>query len=111
LLSVGFAALRALTAIEKTEVLHNWWGRADWATLKQLTPDQIKDEMVNRFKSELGYKSALPWAIYKQAGSRVLVYYMIHATDHPEAPKLMARAYNDAVQSRGQQMRFPGMGA
>ena len=25
------------------------------------------------------------------------MYYMIHATDHPEAPKLMERAYNQAV--------------
>jgi hypothetical protein len=34
---------------------------------------------------------------------------MIHATDHPEAPKLMARAYNNAVQSRGVQLTLPGM--
>lgn len=25
------------------------------------------------------------------------MYYMIHATDHPEAPKLMSRAYNSTV--------------
>ena len=25
------------------------------------------------------------------------MYYMIHATDHPEAPKLMRRAYHRAV--------------
>jgi three-Cys-motif partner protein len=100
---------RAITAIEKTEVLRNWWGRDDWEVLKDFTPDQIKDELVKRLKSELGYKSALPWAIYKRAGSRVLVYYMIHATDHPEAPKLMARAYNDAVQPRGHQLSFPGI--
>jgi hypothetical protein len=26
------------------------------------------------------------------------MYYMIHATDHPEAPKLMNRAYELTVQ-------------
>jgi hypothetical protein len=26
------------------------------------------------------------------------MYYMIHATDHPAAPKLMTYAYNNAVQ-------------
>jgi hypothetical protein len=26
------------------------------------------------------------------------MYYMIHATDHPEAPKLMERVYNKALQ-------------
>jgi hypothetical protein len=25
------------------------------------------------------------------------MYYMIHATDHPEVPKLMTSAYNNAV--------------
>ena len=25
------------------------------------------------------------------------MYYMIHATDHPEAPKFMSRAYRRAV--------------
>ena len=25
------------------------------------------------------------------------MYYMIHASDHPEAPILMSRAYNNAV--------------
>ncbi len=29
-------------------------------------------------------------------GGRVM-YYMIHATDHPEAPKFMSRAYRRAV--------------
>jgi len=28
------------------------------------------------------------------------MYYMIHATDHPEAPKLMNRAYYKAVEPR-----------
>ena len=27
------------------------------------------------------------------------MYHMIHATDHPEAPKLMARAYKKATGS------------
>jgi hypothetical protein len=27
------------------------------------------------------------------------MYYMIHATDHPEAPTLMRRAYENAVQA------------
>ena len=25
------------------------------------------------------------------------MYYMIHASDHPEAPKLMSRAYRQAI--------------
>jgi hypothetical protein len=29
------------------------------------------------------------------------MYYMIHATDHPEAPTLMSRAYRQAVHPLG----------
>jgi hypothetical protein len=28
------------------------------------------------------------------------MYYMIHATDHPEAPHLMSRAYEKAIQPK-----------
>lgn len=101
---------RALCAVQKPHVLKNWWGRDDWSNLKNLQPAQIKDEFVNRFKTELGYKWAFPWPIYKQAGSELIVYYMIHATDHPEAPKLMARAYNNALSPpREKQLCFLGM--
>jgi len=30
-----------------------------------------------------------------------VLYYMIHASDYPEAPKLMERAYTDTVWSQG----------
>ena len=100
---------RALKAVQNETLLENWWGRTDWPMLKDLSPDQIKSELVNRFKNELNYKSVLAWPIYKQCGSKLIVYFMIHATDHAEAPKLMARAYNDAVLPRGKQLCFPGM--
>ena len=100
---------RALTAVQKDILLQHWWGRDDWAKLKAATPDEIKCEFVKRFKDELGYKSALAWPIYKQEGSDLIVYFMIHATDHAEAPKLMGRAYNNTVQQRGEQIVIPGM--
>ena len=100
---------RALTAVQDEAILREWWGRDDWSVLKTLSPEQIKCALVERFKTELGYKSVLAWPIYKQLGSKLIVYFMIHATDHSEAPKLTARAYNDAVQPRGEQLFFPGM--
>ncbi|MFQ5696473.1 MAG: hypothetical protein ACE5HB_10830, partial [Terriglobia bacterium] len=49
-------------------------------------------------KNELHYQSVKPWPIYgRQHGGRVM-YYMIHASDHPEAPAQMSRAYELAVQ-------------
>jgi hypothetical protein len=49
---------------------------------------------VDRFKG-LRYKSVMPWPIYGTEGT--VMYYMVHATDHPEAPGLMRRAYKTAV--------------
>jgi len=52
----------------------------------------------------------MAWPIYRQEGSKLIVYFMIHATDHSEAPKLMGRSYNNTVQTRGEpQMVIPGM--
>lgn len=96
-LAVGWLH-RSLSAVRNETLLEQWWGRNDWTQLKDMTASQIKDEIVRRFKAELGYQSAKAWPIYKRRGSEHIVYYMIHATDHPEAPKLMSRAYNQAVQ-------------
>ena len=91
---------RALSAVKNSRLLKSWWGRSDWAQLKAWPTDQIRDTLIGRFKSELGYKYALPYPIFEAVGSANIVYYMIHATDHDEAPKLMTRAYNKAIQPR-----------
>jgi hypothetical protein len=54
----------------------------------------LRDLVVQRFKEELGYQSVKGWPIYKTQEERRTMYYLIHATDHPEAPFLMYRAYN-----------------
>jgi hypothetical protein len=74
-----------------------WWGRDDWAELRKLDAWGRAFLLCKRFREELGYKSAKPWPIYEKASGGKIMYFMIHATDHPEAPKLMARAYNRAV--------------
>jgi len=75
-----------------------WWGRTDWTSLLAMTAWGRAHAFVQRFQNELGYTSVKPWPIYASEGERGrLMYHMIHATDHPEAPKLMARAYESAV--------------
>jgi len=54
--------------------------------------------MASRFEDELGYWAAMAWPIYaRKAGGGPIMYHMIHATDHPEGPKQMRRAYAAAV--------------
>jgi hypothetical protein len=75
-----------------------WWGRDDWEILWDLKADQRRDLIVSRIKQEFGYKSVKPWPIYeKKGGGGAIMYYMIHATDHPRAPDLMRLAYTKAV--------------
>lgn len=82
----------------KSEVKPNlWWGRDDWKVVSDARGPARAALFSERFKSELGYASAKAWPIYEREGGGKTMYYMIHATDHPEAPELMARAYNKTV--------------
>jgi three-Cys-motif partner protein len=91
---------RALAAQQDDQVLQDWWGRGDWARLRDMTSKQILDGVVERLKNELGYKSVKPWPIFERQNSGNIMYYMVHATDHPEAPGLMSRAYDRAIQPK-----------
>lgn len=79
------------------EKITKWWGNSDWPRLATMASIDRAEELCARFRKELGYYSAKPWPIYeREAGGRIM-YFMIHATDHPEAPMLMSRAYSRAV--------------
>lgn len=76
----------------------DWWGRDDWPVLKGATQQQICDLVRTRFINELGYRHAIPFPIWeREGGEGSIMYYMIHATDHPAAPGLMWRAYDQAI--------------
>jgi three-Cys-motif partner protein len=92
----GWWYRRAVTAVKRDSVLENCWGRSDWPDLRKKQLLSVKDEMVARFKSELGYASAKAWPILDKSGRDM--YFMIHVTDYLDAPGLMERAYSEAVQ-------------
>jgi three-Cys-motif partner protein len=88
---------RALSAVKNSEKVEAWWGRGDWKELRGMAPVDRALAFARRFRDELGYWSAAPWPIHKKKGGGPVMYYLIHATDHPEAPKLMRRAYDRAA--------------
>jgi three-Cys-motif partner protein len=88
---------RALAAVKNAERVEAWWGRGDWKELRAMAPVDRALALARRFRDELGYWSAEPWPIHKKKGGGPVMYYLIHATDHPEAPKLMRRAYDRAA--------------
>ena len=78
-------------------VLERWWGRNDWADVGKMSREKRCEALVERLKVGLKYKSVKAWPIFERRGGGSVMYYMIHATDHPEAPRLMSRAYRKCV--------------
>ena len=89
---------RALAATKDADKLERWWGGNDWEQLTELGSWRRAELVSDRIQREFGYASVVPWAIYDKTGGRRIMYFMIHATDHPAAPALMARAYDKAVE-------------
>jgi three-Cys-motif partner protein len=90
---------RAFSGLKDLTIAERWWGSPDWHKLKGLHQEERANLFCERFRQELGYKFAYPFPIYDRFGTRGrrVMYHMIHATDHPDAPHLMARAYRKAT--------------
>jgi hypothetical protein len=84
--------------IDKDEALKKWWGDSSWPELMKRQGAVRAQYVCDRFKSELKYKHVYPFPIYEKPdkGGRIM-YYMIHTSDHDEAPLLMNRAYGKAL--------------
>ena len=87
---------RAFSAVGD-EKLEPWWGRSDFMQLKVLKNMERVHLLCERFRNELQYTPVKPWPIYERSDGGPVMFYMVHATDHPAAPGLMSRAYRDAV--------------
>ncbi len=87
---------RSLSGQKDLDRLAQWWGRDGLKTAKM---DKYKraDVVAERFTTEFGYEHVMPWPIFKKQSGGTVMYFMIHATDHPQAPDLMSRAYRNTV--------------
>lgn len=91
---------RALAATKDADRLAAWWGRDDWSVLRGMKGHDRAARVAGRMR-ELGYASVKPWEIrQREEGGGSVMYFMIHATDHPEAPKLMDRAYRRVLKPK-----------
>ncbi|WP_342592280.1 three-Cys-motif partner protein TcmP [Oceaniglobus trochenteri] len=81
----------------RTTQLDKWWGGDTWRSLVELTQQDLALHVANRFIKELGYSYVKPYPILQRDGEKKVAFYLIHASDHPDAPKLMGRAYLDVV--------------
>lgn len=81
----------------RIEEINKWWGSNDWQFLTELSQTEQVNEMAGRFLNELGYKHVTAYPIMQDELGKKKSFYLIHASDHPEAPKLMTRAYSQIV--------------
>jgi three-Cys-motif partner protein len=88
---------RSLSGLKDGSTAEIWWGKSDWDRLRKMTIHECAAAFCDRFKKDLGYAYAHPWPIYERQGTTRVMYHMVHASDHPEAPNLMARAYRRAT--------------
>lgn len=87
-------ALMASTSPEGRATVTSWWGQDDWERLIRMPGWERAELFVERFRSELGYVYVTSYPILDDDGR--IMFFMIHATDHPEATDLMGRAYTKA---------------
>ena len=86
---------RAFSGLRDEERGRAWWGSDAWQDVIRMSRPQRAEELKRRFRQELGYQYSEAFPIHGVEGKDIRVmYYMIHASDHPEALKLMRRAYD-----------------
>lgn len=90
-------SLAASARPEKLDEIERWWGGKDWDILRSCTGFKRAEIFIDRFQTELEYRFVHAYPIKerdpKTGGEGRTMYYMIHCSDHPEAPKFMNRAY------------------
>jgi three-Cys-motif partner protein len=86
---------RAFSGVKHREKMDAWWGKSGWEDLPAKSSQDIADIVRTRMQTELGYQFSAAYPIYDK--HKRVTYYMIHASDHDEAPALMVRAHAKAV--------------
>ncbi len=103
--------MRSVYSLNSSRKLDDWWGRSDHGSFLRLPSFHRALELAGRFEDELGYAYAKPYSIHEKGPRSRTMYYMIHATDHPRAPRLMSDAYRHISAKRsngGEQLDLIG---
>jgi three-Cys-motif partner protein len=98
---------RAFSGIRNNEKMVRWWGSPHWRHLTKMASYDIAEEVRRRFNLELKYKHVAAYPIFESKENNKVMYYMIHASDHEEAPALMVRAHRSAVRAIERSAQIP----
>lgn len=91
---------RAWASTKDKRRLTQWWGNDQYEGFRQLSSIERAHALCKRFQDELGYAYSIPFSIHEKGEGSRTMYYMIHASDHPDACALMSRAYQQVQQGR-----------
>lgn len=91
---------RAISGIRNKDKMLRWWGRSDWPKLIKMRSYDIAELVRKRFQTELGYQHVAAYPIFDRDQGNKVMYYMVHGSDHEEAPALMVRAHYKAVRAK-----------
>ena len=92
------------------EKLRAWWGEGDYRHFLRLRSYERANALCQRFRDELNYEYAMPFAIQENGPNSRTMYYMVHASDHRRAAELMSQAYRKVREKRqtdGVQLPLP----
>jgi three-Cys-motif partner protein len=95
-LPIGWLVRAFIATTKNKGEIDAWWGRPDWDELVDKPHHEIARAFKQRFE-HLGYKYVWPFPIFDRGSGGRVMFYMILATDHIDAPALMWRAYDQAV--------------
>lgn len=88
---------RAIAGLKDTAEVDQWWGGPEWRSFRTQSTYGRARMFSQRLETDLGYRFVRPWPIRDRAEGGHVMYFMVHATDHEEAPLLMRRAYSFAT--------------
>ena len=86
-------SMKSASRPDTLAAIERWWGRPDWQELKSAQQSQLPLTFSNRFTDELGYEFVNFYPILLNEDGSKVAFHLIHASDHPQAPVLMTRAY------------------
>jgi three-Cys-motif partner protein len=98
---------RAFSGLRNEEIPLKWWGKPDWRELLSLSCWSVAEMVRKRFNDELGYRFSAAYPIFDREEGNRIMYYMIHASDHEDAPALMVRAHSKAVRTLPKETQLP----
>jgi three-Cys-motif partner protein len=78
---------------EKFDEIEAWWGRSDWRDFMELKSFERAGVLEKRFKEDLGYRHSKAFPMKQRGNDGTIMFWLIHASDHPRAIPLMAGAY------------------